>query len=632
MSSPVGDYLVYLLYRVLGFVLGLLPVALTFRLGQALGWIGYWVLPGYRRLALANLRIAFPEWSSDARAICAKKHFRLLTANLLCGFVLTQRPWSEVAQYIDISAFQVYAERINQPKGVIWVLNHVGNWELMIFGTNWMRSRPTAVFYQKLRNRFIDAHVRRARESCGTKLLDRSEGLSPGASLLKQSGVLGILVDQHAGDKGVWTPFFGRLASTSPFAAILARKTGAQLLPLRIVNAGIGRWRVEVDDFIPTAGAGTEELTARINRQLEGQIAADPAAWFWVHDRWKTPSPQFLLRSYKRGIYLSETGEVLKPFNILIRSSNWLGDAVMSIPAVRRIKRGRPDARLAVLTQARLADLWKSVPEVDEVIAIEDNESLLATAGKIRGRFDVAIIFPNSPRTALEAYLGRVPRRVGFRRPWRNIFLNQFVPEPVGARPIEHQVHHYLRIARRLGADMTEVLPPIFPPKPSEIYLGLCPGAEYGPAKRWIHFAEAAATLSRKKNIRWLIFGTAREKRLGAEIAESLGASAQDLTGQTGLGELMEHLRRCRLLLTNDTGTMHLAAFLEVPTVAIFGSTEPRLTGPLGDGHRVLRHHVVCSPCFLRECPLDFRCMKAVTVEEVVGAVEEVLGRQGGDQ
>ncbi len=626
MSLPVSDYLVYLVYRAIGFVLGLLPIAVTFRLGQALGWIGYWLLPGYRRLALANLRIAFPEWSNDARINCVKKHFQLLTANLLCGFVLTQRRWPEVARYIDISAFQANAERINEAKSVIWVLNHIGNWELMIFGVHWIQSGPAAAFYQKLRNRFIDADVRRARESAGAKLLDRSEGLSPGASLLKQGGVLGILVDQHAGDKGIWTPFFGRLASTSPFAAILARKTGARLLPLRIVNAGVGRWRVEVDDFIPTAGAGSEEITARINRQAEDRIAADPAAWFWVHDRWKTPSPQFLLRNYKRGVYVPETGEILKPFSVLIRSSNWLGDAVMSIPAVRRIKRGRPDARVAVLSRARLADLWKRVPEVDEVIAIEEGESLLATARKIRGRFDAAIIFPNSPRTALEAYLGRVPRRVGFRRPWRNIFLNQFVPEPVGARPLEHQVHHYLRIAGRLGADMTEVLPPIFPPRPRGNYLGLCPGAEYGPAKRWIHFAEAAAALSRRNDVQWLIFGTAREKRLGAEIAESIGASAHDLTGQTDLGELMEHLRRCRLLLTNDTGTMHLAAFLEVPTVAIFGSTEPRLTGPLGDGHRVLRHHVVCSPCFLRECPLDFRCMKAVTIEEVVGAVEEMLG------
>jgi heptosyltransferase II len=108
-----------------------------------------------------------------------------------------------------------------------------------------------------------------------------------------------------------------------------------------------------------------------------------------------------------------------------------------------------------------------------------------------------------------------------------------------------------------------------------------------------------------------------------------LKTSGTDLTGRTSLLELAAQLRRCRLLLTNDTGTMHLAAYLGVPTVAIFGSTEPQLTGPTGTGHVVIRHHVECSPCFLRECPLDFRCMKAVTVEEAVSAVEWVLGEWG---
>jgi heptosyltransferase-2 len=624
--SDAVDYSVYLVFRLLEQALAYVPLEATFRFGCLLGQIGYWILPGYRKLALWNLRIAFPEWSREARIQCAKKHFEGLAANLLCGFVLTQRRWTEVARYLDISEFKANLDRINPASSVIWVLNHIGNWELMIFGPQWMGPGIYTVFYQKLRNRFIDAHIREARENEGVQLLDRSEGLGRGASILRNGGVLGILVDQHAGDRGVWTPFFGRLASTTPLAAILARKTGARLLPVRIVNVGLARWRVEVDDFIPTENANTEEITARINRQLEEQIVPDPAAWFWVHDRWKTPSPQFLLRKYKRGVYLPEGAEGLKPFQVLIRSSNWLGDAAMSVPAVRRIKRGRPDARLTILTLSKLSDLWKQVPEVDDVIEIQPKESIFKVACRIAGRFDVAILFPNSPRTGLEVWLARVPRRVGYGRPWRDFFLNQFVPEPTGPRPLEHQVQHYLRIAQRTGADLEETLPPIFVPDPKGTAVGLCPGAEYGPAKRWTQFAEAAAAVNAKFGVHWLIFGTAREKNLGAEIAGQLGAAATDLTGRTSLRDLMEHLRRCCALLTNDTGTMHLAAFLQVPTVAIFGSTEPRLTGPLGNGHRVLRHHVICSPCFLRECPLDFRCMRAVTVEEVVAAVEEVLG------
>jgi heptosyltransferase-2 len=247
-------------------------------------------------------------------------------------------------------------------------------------------------------------------------------------------------------------------------------------------------------------------------------------------------------------------------------------------------------------------------------------------AAKIRVNFDVAILFPNSVRSAIELWLAGIPRRVGYARPWRNFFLNQFIPEPSFPAPLQHQAGHYLRIMDRIGANLQEALeqPNHRPAEPG--LAGLCPGAEYGPAKRWTGFGSAAKQLSERQGLHWLIFGTANEKPLSAEIMKRLEASATDLTGRTSLLELAEQLRRCSLLLTNDTGTMHLAAFLGVPTVAIFGSTEPQLTGPMGDGHVVLRHHVECSPCFLRECPLDFRCMKAVTVEEALAAVERVLG------
>jgi heptosyltransferase II len=312
----------------------------------------------------------------------------------------------------------------------------------------------------------------------------------------------------------------------------------------------------------------------------------------------------------------------LKPFGIIIRSSNWLGDAVISSEAVRRIKHGRSDCFLTILTQSKLADFWRLVPEVDEVLTIDPKDSVFRVGSKIRGRFDVAILFPNSPRVAIEAWLAGIPRRLGYSRRWRDGFLNQLISEPKGARPLTHQKEHYLRIADRIGADLSEPLAETSRWNPEPGLAGLCPGAEYGPAKRWPEFGAAAREISDRLGVHWLIFGTAKERSISEKVAEILGPQATDLTGHTTLLELITQLRRCEVLLTNDTGTMHLAAFLGVPTVSIFGSTEPQLTGPLGKGHTVLRHHVECSPCFLRECPLDFRCMKAVTVDEVVRAVE----------
>ena len=165
------------------------------------------------------------------------------------------------------------------------------------------------------------------------------------------------------------------------------------------------------------------------------------------------------------------------------------------------------------------------------------------------------------------------------------------------------------------------------------IKIGLCPGAEYGPAKRWLpeRFAEAAKKISAQSPVQWMLFGTARDASPGEQIAAVLGDHCVNRIGQTTLDQLIDELHECRLLLTNDTGTMHLAALLGIPVVAIFGSTEPRLTGPLANGHIILRHHVECSPCFLRECPIDFRCMNAVSVDEVADAVLSILRNQSGE-
>jgi lipopolysaccharide heptosyltransferase II len=203
--------------------------------------------------------------------------------------------------------------------------------------------------------------------------------------------------------------------------------------------------------------------------------------------------------------------------------------------------------------------------------------------------------------------------------------LNQIVPEPDARGPIQHQANRYLHLAKELGASV-EPTPTVRAPSPNKsLKFGLCPGAEYGPAKRWLpeRFAEVAAAIDGQ----WILFGTANDAEIGRVIENSLGEKCVNRIGQTTLEDLINELRECRLLLTNDTGTMHLATLLGVPVVAVFGSTEDRLTGPLGAGNIVVRHHVECSPCFLRECPIDFRCMKAVSVEEVAAAVSAQLDR-----
>ena len=655
--KPLMDYFIYLLYRFFTGSLERLPLKVVFYAGRLLGTPIYYLAGKYRRLVLANLTIAFvgEKTPRQIRAI-ARDHFATLGSNLLSSFKLAAMTREEVMALTRWENLESVTDILDQGKGVIAVISHIGNWELFARMPQYVPQYSFSTVYQKLGNRFIDARVKRARARQGVHPFERKEGFNGPLKFIRDGGGLAILVDQHAGDAGLWTPFFNRLASTSPLAATLAIRTGAPVVPVAVYTDGPARWKFIVSPPIHVGQDRIEIVTAAINQSLEKQIMVSPQDWFWVHNRWKTPNPKFLLATYKRGVSSAGTNSLtpLKPFRMLLRSSNWLGDAVMTVPAVRAIKRGRPDAQVTILTRAKLADFWKQVPEVDAVISIEKDESIFQVAKKISVGFDAAILFPNSIRSGLEVWLADIPRRVGFESTGRNPFLNQILRKQKSGRPPEHQFNHYLQLAEFIGADIQGNHG--FESRPSNTRtpyrIGLCPGAEYGPAKRWLpeRFKEVITSVSQQIPCEWVMFGTDKDRAIGDEIlgqppkaADSipLDNQAPDIAseeipvadfknctnriGQTTLAELMTELSQCNLLLTNDTGTMHLAAFLGVPTVSIFGSTEPALTGPMGSGHRVLRHHVECSPCFQRECPLDFRCMKSVEVNEVVEAVLHAL-------
>jgi heptosyltransferase-2 len=628
------DYWLYVLYRAAIALLTAFPLAFVFRLGRFGGWCSWLLLGRYRRLAARNLEIAFGN--SKARPELhriARKHFEQLGANILSSLKLGTMPVEEIEKHVQVENLELIDKYLRAGRPVILLLAHLGNWELCAqLLPKFIGYVRNATVYQKLRNRRIDQHLRTLRARAGVELYDREEGFDRPIKLLRGGGALGILCDQHSGDKGIWVPFFNKLASTTPLPALLAKRTGAALVGVAFYTVGAARWRVAIGPVIePQKNQSIGDLTTRVNGIVEEQIKSAPADWFWVHDRWKTPRPNFLLTRYKRGVHSATSAASLKPFRLLVRSSNWLGDAVMSIPAARAMKKGRPDCRLTVACQSKLVPLWKRVSEVDEVVSIE-GQSVFSTARAIRsaGPFDAAVLFPNSLRSALEIWLAGIPIRVGYRGHSRSWFLNQVVRKRRDTGRVEHQATTYLRIAHELAADITASRLAQRSSRAAVedgLRLAVCAGAEYGSAKRWLpeRFGAVAASISAAKSAKWLLFGTAADAAAGDIVATALGENAVNRIGKTSLEDLITELESCRLLLTNDTGTMHLAAFLGIPTVAIFGSTEPLKTAPLGDGHVIIRHHVECSPCFLRECPIDFRCMKAVTVEEVTQSVLSLL-------
>jgi heptosyltransferase-2 len=640
------DFCFYLFYRASSAVVAALPLRVLFVIGKIAGFGAWLVLDKYRRLALHNLQIAFgTEKSKRELRRIVRRNFQRTGANLLCSVKLGMMPPEAMERCVEIENIDIVHRQLRAGRGVVLVVSHLGNWEL--FAQIMPRLADYArisTIYQKLENRFIDEHVRELRSRTGLETFDRKEGFQKPTELLRRGGLAGMLGDQHAGDQGLWVPFFGRLASTTPLPALLAKRTDSVLVVAASYTNSAGRWRMIFEPALESKGESVESLTAKTNEIIAQQIRRAPEDWFWVHNRWKTPRPNFLLARYKRGVYLPATipTKELQPFRILIRASNWLGDSVISVPAVRAIKSGRPDAHITIAAPAKIAAIWKLVPEVDEIVSLPAR-GLFAAVRLVRRqpRFDVAVLFPNSLRVTLEAWLSGIPRRVGYRGHSRSWLLNQIVPETARVGPPEHQALRYLRIAESLGAETTDLdfsikqKTPNAQPRDSDqtsnikpqTSLALCPGAEYGPAKRWLpeRFAEAAKAIADQRDVQWILFGTKTDAAIGAEICKVLGDRCSNRIGETTIEQLIAELRECRLLLTNDTGTMHLASLLGVPVVAVFGSTEPRLTGPLGEGHTVLRHQVECSPCFLRECPIDFRCMKAVSVQEVVDSVLSTL-------
>jgi lipopolysaccharide heptosyltransferase II len=662
------DFVVYLLYRAGSAVASALPLRFLFAAGEFLGFCAWLVSGKYRRLAEYNVATAFAnERSPRELRRLVRRHFHRLGANLLCSAKLMQMSPDKILEHVKVENIESMASRFRAGVPVVLILSHLGTWELFAqLMPKFVGFVRNASVYQKLGNRFIDEHIRRTRSQTGLELFDRQVGFEPVIELLRSGGGVGVLSDQHAGDHGVWTPFFGRLASTSPLPALLAKRTRAALIAAGVYTTGPARWRMVFTERFdsPHSDASVAELTSTINDVIEKQIRVAPEDWFWVHNRWKTPEPNFLLARYKRGVHLPPAISVqdLKPFRILIRASNWLGDAVMSVPAVRAIKNGRPDAQVTVAAPANIAPMWKLIPEVDAIISLP-NGSLITTVSLLKRRpaFDVAILFPNSLRVALESWLAGIPRVVGYSGHWRRWLLGQIVRKPRKPGPLEHHSLRFLRIAENCGAETEQSLttktsnaqptPPkqwlrrperptpnaqlsesnqLSTPNYQPLKIGLCPGAEYGPAKRWLpeRFAEVAAKISAQSSAQWILFGTQNDRGIGDQIAAAIGDRCVNRIGRTTLDQLIDELQQCRLLLTNDTGTMHLASLLGVPVVAIFGSTEPSLTGPLGNGHIILRHHVECSPCFLRECPIDFRCMKAVTAQGAADAVLSLLGKK----
>jgi heptosyltransferase-2 len=332
--------------------------------------------------------------------------------------------------------------------------------------------------------------------------------------------------------------------------------------------------------------------------------------------------------------------------SIVVRGTNWVGDAVMTIPALRQLRRLFPNAHITLATRAWAKGLFADVDYLDELMVHEGGglRSVVKQVREWRKReFDLAVIFPNSLETALVASLARVPLRIGYATEGRQRLLSH----PLGLpewRSLKHEVFYYLKLIAELEwlVNQEQTFLDTHPDASLEVsasrqsaaraflsaygvdterdrVVALCPGSINSRAKRWPaeRYAALGDKLSNELGAKILLVGSAAESEVSAAVTAQMNSTPIDLTGKTDLAELVAVLSLVNLLVTNDTGPAHIAAALGRPTLVIFGPTNPLTTRPFSPYGEIIREPPDCAPCMLRDCPIDHRCMTAISPEDV---------------
>jgi heptosyltransferase II len=338
---------------------------------------------------------------------------------------------------------------------------------------------------------------------------------------------------------------------------------------------------------------------------------------------------------------------------ILIRATNWIGDAIMALPALRAVRQRFADAEIAILAKPYVADLYRDQEICQRLIPYEQDGAHAGISGRERlaaelraQKFDIALLLQNAFDAAWLAWRAKIPERIGYARDGRSFLLTKAVPLPRPGDIPAHEKFYYLELLRRAGwldsfhdenfielsvsqekRDKADEFLRKSGARQGAQRIAIGAGASYGSAKCWLpsQFAEVANRLQAQADADVILFGMAAEAGVSNAISAEMRRPPIDLTGKTGIADLPALLSQCHLFLGNDSGAMHVAAAVGLPIIAVFGPTDPRGTAPVTPRCTIVQEKPYCSPCFLRRCPTDHRCMKAITSDKVEMAAKPWL-------
>jgi heptosyltransferase-2 len=349
---------------------------------------------------------------------------------------------------------------------------------------------------------------------------------------------------------------------------------------------------------------------------------------------------------------------------ILVRATNWVGDAIIALPALRAVRAKFADAHIAIVARPYVADIYRGQGVCDELIAYDPRGAEKgfggreALASRLRAeKFDAALLLQNAFDAAWLAWRAGIPERIGYARDGRGILLTKSIAVPKAGEIPAHEQFYYLELVRRAGwvervegeseislavsreagdrAEQKLIAAGVRSRAESagRLRVAIGAGASYGSAKCWMpeRFAEVADRLMAESDAEIVLFGTAGETAVSNAIVAGMKRKPIDLTGKTAIAELPALLSRCQLFIGNDSGAMHVASAVGLPVVAIFGPTDPFGTAPVTPKCTIVQERPYCSPCFLRRCPTDHRCMTKVTAESVTTAARAWLAGTGAE-
>lgn len=337
------------------------------------------------------------------------------------------------------------------------------------------------------------------------------------------------------------------------------------------------------------------------------------------------------------------------PQNIIVKMPNWIGDVVMATPVLQDLKTHFKNAKLTAMCQSNIAPILKDDPNIDELYSYHKPNGWIHKANPIEiveqlkcGQYDLGVLLTNSFSSAWWFFKAGVKNRLGFKTNTRQFLLNQAVPLPKDIEK-QHLVITYKMLLDPLGIPITNTLPKLYiEPEEQKLSLqtliqigvdpskhqiiGINPGAAYGSAKCWLpdRFKALNERLLQNPHLYLIYFGDQAGMSLVDEICKGASERVINLAGKTTLRSLMALIKQCTLFVTNDSGPMHIASALGVKLLALFGSTSDIKTGPFGNS-KIIHKHVECSPCYKRICPIDFRCMTKISVDEVYNEIQQML-------